>query len=377
MKVLAIDTSSKLCSVAILEDTNLIKKLELDNGLTHSETLMPLIQQLLKECDLTLNNIDLLVSDIGPGSFTGIRIGVASCKAFSDSLNIPCVGISSLEVLAYNIKNDGIICSTIDCKNDNCYFALYELKNGLYNVLQEPCAMPVDDVLNLLGTQYSSNSISFVGDGISNEKLCNFYTNNADLNNFEKVPCSYLNIENLGIAGYRKFANRNKVGEDILPLYLKKPQAQIQLEKKLNKISKMSIEDLESIKNVLDSDFDNFWSYDVLKDELECENSYVVVAKNDENQIIGFACLKVILDEADIMNIVVRKPFRHNGIGSILLDNLISYSKNLNLKSVTLEVNENNLSAIHLYDKFSFDNLGIRKKYYNGESDAIIMSKQL
>ena len=364
MKVLAIDTSSKLCSVAILEDTNLIKKLELDNGLTHSETLMPLIQQLLKECDLTLNNIDLLVSDIGPGSFTGIRIGIASCKAFSDSLNIPCVGISSLEVLAYNIKNDGIICSTIDCKNDNCYFALYELKNGLYNVLQEPCAMPVDDVLNLLGTQYSSNSISFVGDGISNEKLCNFYTNNADLNNFEKVPCSYLNIE-------------NKVGEDILPLYLKKPQAQIQLEKKLNKISKMSIEDLESIKNVLDSDFDNFWSYDVLKDELECENSYVVVAKNDENQIIGFACLKVILDEADIMNIVVRKPFRHNGIGSILLDNLISYSKNLNLKSVTLEVNENNLSAIHLYDKFSFDNLGIRKKYYNGESDAIIMSKQL
>ena len=61
-----------------LEDTNLIKKLELDNGLTHSETLMPLIQQLLNECDLTLNNIDLLVSDIGPGSFTGIRIGVIS-----------------------------------------------------------------------------------------------------------------------------------------------------------------------------------------------------------------------------------------------------------------------------------------------------------
>ena len=121
MKVLAVDTSSKLCSVAILEDTNLIKKLELDNGLTHSETLMPLIKQLLNECELNLSNIDLLVSDIGPGSFTGIRIGVSSCKAFSDSLNIPCVGVSSLEVLAYNIKDDGIICSTIDCKNNNCF----------------------------------------------------------------------------------------------------------------------------------------------------------------------------------------------------------------------------------------------------------------
>ena len=88
MKILAVDTSSKLCSVAILEDTNLIKKIELDNGLTHSETLMPLIQQLLNECSLSLNNIDLLVSDIGPGSFTGIRIGVSSCKAF---LNIKAI----------------------------------------------------------------------------------------------------------------------------------------------------------------------------------------------------------------------------------------------------------------------------------------------
>ncbi len=143
------------------------------------------------------------------------------------------------------------------------------------------------------------------------------------------------------------------------------------------KISKMSIEDLKSIKNILASDFDNFWSFDVLEEELECKNSYVIVAKNSENNIVGFAGLKVILDEADIMNIVVKKTFRHNGIGSILLENLISYSKNLNLKNITLEVNENNLSAIHLYDKFSFDKLGIRKKYYNGESDAIIMSKQL
>ena len=143
------------------------------------------------------------------------------------------------------------------------------------------------------------------------------------------------------------------------------------------KINKMTIEDLESIKNILASDFDNFWSFDVLEDELECDNSYVIVAKNTDNTIVGFAGLKTILDEADIMNIVVKKDFRHNGIGSILLENLINYSKNTNMKTITLEVNENNLSAIRLYDKFSFDKLGIRKKYYNGESDAIIMSKKL
>ena len=233
MKILAVDTSSKLCSVAILEDKNLIKKLELDNGLTHSETLMPLIQQLLNECSLSLNNINLLVSDIGPGSFTGIRIGVSSCKAFSDSLNIPCVGISSLEVLAYNIQNDGIICSTIDCKNNNCYFALYELNSGNYNVLIEPCAKSVNDVLDLLNSQYYNKCISFVGDGIPSEKLHSIYDNNADSEVTKNIISSYLNVENLGNAGYKKFINNNKIGEEILPLYLKKPQAQIQLEEKL------------------------------------------------------------------------------------------------------------------------------------------------
>lgn len=216
MKILCIDTSSKLCSVAILENTTLINKLELDNGLTHSETLMPLIKDLLEKSNLSLKYINLLVSDIGPGSFTGIRIGVATCKAFSDSINIPCVGISSLEVLAYNSKNDGIICSTIDCKNDNCYFALYELVDENYTVLEEPCAKTVTEVLDILNTKYSDKQINFVGDGIPS------YSTNC-----------YLNVESLGIAGYKKFIRNNNVGEDILPLYLKKPQAQRQLEEKL------------------------------------------------------------------------------------------------------------------------------------------------
>ena len=216
MKILCIDTSSKLCSVAILKNTTLINKLELDNGLTHSETLMPLIKDLLEKSNLSLKDINLLVSDIGPGSFTGIRIGVATCKAFSDSINIPCVGISSLEVLAYNSKNDGIICSTIDCKNDNCYFALYELVDENYTVLEEPCAKTVTEVLDILNTKYSDKQINFVGDGIPS------YSTNC-----------YLNVENLGIAGYKKFISNNNIGEDILPLYLKKPQAQRQLEEKL------------------------------------------------------------------------------------------------------------------------------------------------
>ena len=219
MKILCVDTSSKLCGVAILEDTTLIKKIELDNGLTHSESLMPLIKQILQECNLTLNDIDLLVSDIGPGSFTGIRIGIATVKAFADSLNIPCIGINSLETLAYNVQKDSLICSTIDCKNDNCYFALYELKNGIYKELEPPKAESISDVLDLLNTKYQKQNITFVGDGIKENSISN-----------------YLDIKNLGIAGFNKFVSNDKNGEEILPMYLKKPQAERQLEEKLKKL---------------------------------------------------------------------------------------------------------------------------------------------
>lgn len=142
------------------------------------------------------------------------------------------------------------------------------------------------------------------------------------------------------------------------------------------KISKMTLEDLDNIRDILITDFNDFWNYDILKQELECDNSYFVIAKN-KNEIVGFAGLKNIINQADIMNIVVKKSFRGNGIGSKLLENLIFYAKNNNLKMITLEVNEHNLSAIRLYNKFEFNHIGIRKKYYNGESDAIIMSKQL
>ena len=215
MKILCIDTSSNLCSTAVLEDTKLIKKIELDNGLTHSESLMPTINSLLNSLNLSLKDIGLIVTDIGPGSFTGIRIGVATAKAFSDSLNIPTIGISSLEALAYQIKENGLVCSTIDCKNDNCYFALYEFKNGSYIEVESPCAKSKKEVLNLLNEKYADKNIRFVGNGIPKKS-----------NDF------YLDIYNLGIAGFKKFVKNNNKGEEILPLYLRKPQAQRQLEQK-------------------------------------------------------------------------------------------------------------------------------------------------
>lgn len=142
------------------------------------------------------------------------------------------------------------------------------------------------------------------------------------------------------------------------------------------KIDKMNLTDLDKISNILNTDFDDFWNYNIFKTELENENSKYIVAKID-NEIVGFAGIWIAIDEAHITNIVTKKNYRKKGIGKILLENLIMLSNKLHLNSITLEVKQSNIPAIKLYEKYGFENLGIRKNYYKGNENAIIMTKTL
>ena len=239
MKILSTDTSSNICGVSILDNDNLICNLDNDTGRTHSENLMPMIKDALSKAKITLNEIDLIVCDIGPGSFTGIRIGIATIKAFSDSLNIPCIGISSLEALAYSINNNSnLVCSILDCKKDNCYFALYERKEKIFETLIEPQAEDIYSTLSILKSylddNFENSNITFVGDGskIYQNQIKETFKESqiADENQ------DNLNSYNLGICGYEKYINNENSNKKILPLYLKKPQAQRLLEEKMKDI---------------------------------------------------------------------------------------------------------------------------------------------
>lgn len=135
---------------------------------------------------------------------------------------------------------------------------------------------------------------------------------------------------------------------------------------------KMTISDLNKISNNLNK-FDDFWTLGIFKEELINPNSYYILAI-ENGEIVGFGGINTILDESSLNNIAVRVDKRSQKIGSKILEKLIEISQNLGSSFLTLEVNKNNLNAIKLYEKFGFKNLGIRKNYYNGTTDAIIMT---
>ena len=138
-------------------------------------------------------------------------------------------------------------------------------------------------------------------------------------------------------------------------------------------IQKMTDDDLKYFESCLISDFDEFWNYNILNQDYKNENTEYYIAKKDD-EIVGFFGIMIILDEATIMNIVTKKNKRNLGIGSALLETIINLSKEKHLKSITLEVDEVNIPAIKLYEKYNFQTVGKRKNYYHNNNAAILMT---
>ena len=142
------------------------------------------------------------------------------------------------------------------------------------------------------------------------------------------------------------------------------------------KILKMNFNHLDAIKDDLENEYDDFWNFHILEEELKNENSLYIVAIK-ENEIIGFAGIKYNFENVELMNIVVKKKYRKQGFGYILLKEIINKSSEFDTSKIGLEVSEKNIGAIELYKKVGFKQVGIRKKYYNGKDDAILMDYYL
>lgn len=257
MKTLAIDTSSKNASVAILEDLNTLIELNNQDEKTHSQKLMPMIDGAFQKTNLSLEDIGLISCSLGPGSFTGVRIGIATAKAFVDSKNIPAVGVSSLEGLAYNMNREGYFCSLLNANHGNVYagfFHIVKKENANYfQTLESDFAfLNLEDasgnfldkdllafLQNNKKVKLVNSPIHFVGDAsITYENLLetlNFENSNSIVLAAPK-QCQISSIS-IAKAGYAKYKNGEYGNSSILsPIYLRKSQAELSLEKENNSL---------------------------------------------------------------------------------------------------------------------------------------------
>jgi len=218
MKILSVETSGKVCAVALTEDNNLIKEEIIEDENTHSVKLMPLVDKLLKETNTNINDIDLFACDIGPGSFTGIRIGVSTIKAFLDVTNKKAVGVSSLEILAESVK-DGIVCSLIDAKNQNVYCGIFEKDKNECKQIEE---LKFDNINNIINSVKNINKkIIFVGDGsIAYKDMIE-----CELENAKILEDSKLNARNIGQIAFRKKEQAVDT-HNLKPIYLRASNAE-------------------------------------------------------------------------------------------------------------------------------------------------------
>lgn len=230
MIVLSIDSSSLVTTVALLKDEHVLGEYTLNFKREHSVILMEKVEMLLKDCEIDINDVDGFVVSKGPGSFTGLRIGMATVKGLSMGSNKPYVSISSLDALANSLLTfDGIICPIMDALRDSVYTCLYKNVDGKLTKLIDYSALSLNELAELLNKK--GENVIFTGDGVSKHK--EFLSPNVNNAIFAPTHLSIIRASSLGEIGMIELKAGNADCINSSPLYLKKPQAERELEQRL------------------------------------------------------------------------------------------------------------------------------------------------
>lgn len=225
MYMLSVDSSAVTASACLTEDGNVIKSEFINKGLTHSETLLPMIENVMQ--GVSYNELGAIAVNAGPGSFTGVRIGIATVKGLAFPNNTPCISVSTLESIAYNfIDENCVVCAVMDARRMQFYNALFKVENGNVQRLCEDRAISIEDLREEIK---SYDNVVIAGDG------ARLFFENAGLDNItladdEKV---YQNAVGVSLAAL----NKEKISPNaLLPVYLRPSQAERELKlKKENK----------------------------------------------------------------------------------------------------------------------------------------------
>lgn len=230
MKLLAIDTSGQPACAALLEDDTLIAEYTINFKMTHSQTIMPMIDSMKNMIAFDMHTLDYIACASGPGSFTGLRIGAATAKGLALGLKIPIVPVPTLDALAYNVYDTNkIICPIMDARRQQVYTAFYEWEQANFKRITEYMAISIEEVLSI--AERFGKEVIFLGDGVTVHKQ-KMMQNTHFM--FAPVHCTMQRAASVAVLA-KKMAQEGKFvkGNEFVPSYLRKSQAEREREEKL------------------------------------------------------------------------------------------------------------------------------------------------
>lgn len=225
MRILALESSALTASCAVCEENLVVCESSITAGLTHSQTLMVMVENMLKGSNQKLEDIDAIAVSVGPGSFTGLRIGVSSAKGMAKALSCPCIGVSTLYGLARNLEGMEVIaCSVMDARRNQVYNALFDMRMGKNLRICEDRAISVDELIEQLKLMKYDVPVVLVGDGA---ELC--YGKMKEVLDVKIAP-PQLRLQRAASVGFCGLEKLKKGGfspeNEVVPKYLRLSQAE-------------------------------------------------------------------------------------------------------------------------------------------------------
>lgn len=392
MRVLAIDSSGLTATVAVVEDTQTVAEYTINYKKTHSQTLLPMIDEVVKMTELDLNTIDAIAVAGGPGSFTGLRIGSATAKGLGFALNKPLIHVPTVDGLAYNVYGcEDIICPIMDARRNQVYTGIYtfskkagtkegsNLVEPVFQVIKMQMAVSIEELAERLNRY--RRPVVFLGDGVPvyenilAEKLTVPYSFAPAYMNRQRAAV----VGTLGIQYYK--AGKFETAEEHRPDYLRVSQAErerAQREKEAEIIVReLKVEDSAAVAEMEQQIFSDPWSEKSVMETVQQKQS-VCFAAEKAGHILGYLLVYHAADEAEIARIAVQKEARRQGAAGKLMQALEHYCEEHKMEKLLLDVRESNEAARSFYTKNGFVEDGIRQGVYtNPSEDAVLMSRQL
>lgn len=392
MRVLAIDSSGLTATVAVVEEERTIAEYTIDYKKTHSQTLLPMIDEVVHMIELNLEDIDAIAVSGGPGSFTGLRIGSATAKGLGLALEKPLIHIPTVDGLAFQVYGcEDIICPIMDARRNQVYTGLYTfsrragIKTGtnrvqpVFQVLKMQMAVTIDELLRHLNAY--GRPVVFLGDGVP------VFENIIEKN--IQVPYSFapphMNRQRaaavgaLGIHYYN--SGKTETAMEHRPDYLRASQAERERKQREEEselfVRELSFEDAAAVAELDRQIFTDYWSEKSVLETIN-ESRSVCIAAEKAGRLIGYVLAYAVAGDLEIARIAVEKETRRQGVAGHLMLELEQICEERKIGKILLDVRESNIAARSFYLEEGFIEDGIRQNFYgNPKEDAVLMSREL